>query len=122
LLAYIPLILTSVSLNALAQILLKQGMVSIGRFEFVAGQVSVLLPKIAFNPFVIGGMGCYALSIGLWLVVLSRVEVSAAYPFLSVGYIIAAAAGYWLFEENLGVARVLGIALICCGVVLISRS
>ena len=121
-LTYIPLILTSVGLNALAQILLKQGMLAVGRFDFAAGQVAAILPKVALNPFVIGGMACYAVSIGLWLLVLSRVEVSAAYPFLSVGYIIAAIAGYWLFGENLSLVRVLGIVLICGGVVLVSRS
>ena len=120
--AYIPLILTSVSLNALAQILLKQGMLSIGRFDFSAGQMAATLPRVALNPFVVGGMACYALSIGLWLMVLSRVEVSAAYPFLSVGYVIAVAAGYWFFGEGLGLARILGISLICAGVVLVARS
>lgn len=121
-LAHIPLILVSVSLNALAQILLKQGMLGIGRFAFAADQLFAVLPRIAFNPFVAGGMACYALSIGLWLMVLSRVEVSAAYPFLSVGYVIAAAAGYWLFGEALGAARIAGIALICAGVVLVAQS
>ena len=121
-LAHIPLILVSVSLNALAQILLKQGMLGIGRFAFGADQLFAVLPRIALNPFVVGGMACYAVSIGLWLMVLSRVEVSAAYPFLSVGYVIAAAAGYWLFGEALGVARIAGIALICAGVVLVAQS
>ena len=120
--AYIPLILTSVSLNALAQILLKQGMLTVGRFDFAAGQLATILPKVALNPFVAGGMACYALSIALWLLVLSRVEVSAAYPFLSIGYVIAAAAGYWFFDENLGGVRILGITLICAGVMLVSRS
>lgn len=121
-LAHIPLILISVSLNALAQILLKQGMLGIGRFAFSPDQLLAILPRIVLNPFVAGGMACYAISIGLWLMVLSRVEVSAAYPFLSVGYIIAAAAGYWLFGESLGAARILGIALICGGVVLVAQS
>ena len=120
-LAYIPLIITSVSLNAIAQILLKQGMLNIGRFEFAAGSIAAALPRVALDPFVIAGMSCYAASVGLWLLVLSRVEVGAAYPFNSFGYVIAAMAGYWLFGESLGVARVLGIALICCGVVLIAR-
>ena len=121
-LAHIPLILVSVSLNALAQILLKQGMLGIGRFAFAADQLFAVLPRIALNPFVVGGMACYAVSIGLWLMVLSRVEVSAAYPFLSVGYVIAAAAGYWWFGEALGAARIAGIALICAGVVLVAQS
>lgn len=121
-LTYVPLILTSVSLNALAQILLKLGMVRIGRFDLAAGQIASILPKVVLSPFIVGGMACYAISIGLWLVVLSRVDVSAAYPFNSVGFVIAAVVGYWFFGESIGVARITGIALICAGVVLISSS
>lgn len=121
-LTYVPLILTSVSLNALAQILLKLGMVRIGRFDLAAGQIASIVPKVALSPFIVGGMACYAISIGLWLVVLSRVDVSAAYPFNSIGFVIAAMVGYWFFGESIGVARITGIALICAGVVLISSS
>lgn len=121
-LAYIPIILTSVGLNALAQILLKQGMLAIGRFDFAAGQLAAVLPRVALSPFIAGGMVCYALSIGLWLLVLSRVDVSAAHPFLSIGFVISAIVGYWFFGEAIGPTRILGIVLICAGVVMISRS
>ena len=121
-LSSIPLILTSVALNAVAQLLLKQGMLSVARFEQDLAGLTALLPRAALNPFVIGGVGCYVLSFWLWLLVLARVEVSAAYPFLSIGFVIAAIAGYLLLNESLGLERILGIALICGGVILISRS
>lgn len=56
------------------------------------------------------------------MLVLSRVDVSAAYPFLSVGYIIAAVGGWLFFAEQISGQRMLGIALICVGVVFIARS
>lgn len=67
-------------------------------------------------------MFCYATSILLWMSVLSKVEVSFAYPFLSVGYVVAAIAGYCLFNENLSPLRIIGIIVICIGVILISQS
>jgi multidrug transporter EmrE-like cation transporter len=122
LLSSIPLILTSVGLNALAQILLKRGMLAVGRFELAPDQLAAALPRVALDPSILGGMACYALSIGLWLTVLSRVDLSIAYPFLSLGFVVAAAAGHWLFGEPLGPARLLGTALIVAGVLLIARA
>jgi len=74
------------------------------------------------NPYLWSGLCCYALSIGLWLAVLSKVQVSLAYPMLSVGYIIAAVLGYVFLHESLSPHRMLGIGVICLGVVLISRT
>jgi len=67
-------------------------------------------------------MTCYALSIGIWLIVLGKTEVSLAYPLLSIGYIITAIIGYYILGENVNLTRIAGIALICFGIVVISRS
>jgi multidrug transporter EmrE-like cation transporter len=56
------------------------------------------------------------------MAVLSRVEVSFAYPFLSIGYVVVAIVGYYFFNESLTLTRILGILIICVGVYLISRS
>ena len=74
------------------------------------------------NIWLWGAMICYALSILLWMAVLSKVEVSFAYPFLSIGYVVAAVVGYYFFGESLSVIRIVGIVIICIGVYLISRS
>ena len=119
---YVPLILSGVLLNAVAQLFLKQGMLQIGHFDFTVANALTVGAKVATSPSVALGLGCYGLSVGLWLLVLSRVDVSFAYPFLSVGYVVTAAIGYTMFNEAIGVARVLGIALICLGVIFIARS
>jgi multidrug transporter EmrE-like cation transporter len=119
---HIPLILASVTMNALAQVFLKIGMTDVGKFQFDINSIASRILPVATNKFIIGGMTCYAVSIGLWLLVLSRTEVSAAYPFLSVGYVIVAFLGYFVFHDALTLTRIGGIALICSGVVLISRS
>jgi multidrug transporter EmrE-like cation transporter len=76
---------------------------------------------VSLNPWMIAGLGCYGVSILLWMAVLSKVEVSAAYPLTSIGFIIAAAVGYFFLGETLGMSRAVGIALVCCGVVFITR-
>ena len=121
-LKYIPLILFGVTLNAVAQLLLKKGMITIGQFAFSGRDILKIAPTVALNPYVVGGLVSYVLSVGLWMLVLSRVDVSVAYPFLSIGYIIAAFGGWLFFSEDLSIARMVGIALICVGVVFVARS
>jgi multidrug transporter EmrE-like cation transporter len=85
------------------------------------GLVSNLVTMIG-NLWLWAAMVCYAISILLWMAVLSKVEVSFAYPFLSIGYVVAALVGYQFFGESLSLVRIAGIAVICVGVYLISRS
>jgi len=120
---YLPLIITGVLLNALAQLALKQGMRSVGTFSFTKGTAVMQAAFAAsMNPFILTGLACYVMSVIVWLMVLSRVEVSYAYPLLSIGYIVTALAGQFLFHENLTLTRWLGIGIICMGVWLITRT
>ncbi|MGB0723660.1 MAG: EamA family transporter [Gammaproteobacteria bacterium] len=119
---YIPLILSGVLLNAAAQLMLKKGMINIGHFEFTPSGILPIIGQTATNLFIVGGLACYVLSVGIWMLVLSRVEVSWAYPFLSVGYIVTAVVAYAAFGEDLSPSRIIGILLICLGVIFISRS
>jgi multidrug transporter EmrE-like cation transporter len=119
---YLPLIMLGVMLNAAAQLFLKEGMRRIGHFEFVWANLVPIGFMVAGNFFVLAGLACYVVSVGVWLLVLSRVEVSFAYPLLSVGYIVNAVAGYYLFQENLSLTRITGILIICVGVYFITRS
>ena len=116
----IVLILLSVLLNCAAQLLIRKGML----IEGEVGMQNMLshVASMITNVWLWGAMLCYALSIFLWMSVLSKVEVSYAYPFLSVGYVVSAVAGYALFNENLSPIRIAGIIVICIGVILISRS
>ncbi len=119
---YLPLILLGVLLNAAAQLFLKEGMRRIGHFDFVWSNLVPIALQVAGNVFILGGLLCYVISVVVWLLVLSRVEVSYAYPLLSVGYIVNAVAGYYLFHENLSITRISGIVIICIGVYFVTKS
>lgn len=116
----IILILVSVLLNCTAQLCIRKGMLLVG--ETGMSNMITNLGAMVTNIWLWGAMICYALSILLWMAVLSKVEVSFAYPFLSVGYVVAAVVGYYFFGESLSVIRIVGIVIICIGVYLISRS
>lgn len=119
---YIPLILAVVTTNAISQMLLKQGMVTIGKFDFSGQGILGVLPTVVLNPWVIGGLLMLVFSMGLHLMSLSRVELSFAYPFLSISYILVLLAGYVWFGETINSSRMVGVGLICLGTFFIARS
>lgn len=116
------LIMTGVLLNAAAQLLLKAGTNAVGRFEFSLANVVPVGMKLAFEPHIMGGLACYVVSVVVWIMGLSRVEVSIAYPMLSVGYILNAVAAWYLFGESMTAQKLVGIAFIVLGVFLVARN
>jgi multidrug transporter EmrE-like cation transporter len=117
------LILTGVGLNAAAQLLLKVATRPLAHFsEFNAdtlgSSLGILIKSLPFWT----GMVCYAASVCVWLAALSKAPVSTAYPMLSLGYVVVAAVSVMWLGESMAPAKVLGIALICAGVILVSRS
>jgi multidrug transporter EmrE-like cation transporter len=116
------LVLLGVLLNAAAQLLLKAGTNTIGHFEFSLANALPVGMKVATEPFILGGITCYVVSVVVWILALSRVEVSIAYPMLSIGYILNAVAAYFLFGEAVSVQRLAGIGIIILGVYIVARS
>ena len=116
------LILTGVMLNAGAQLLLKAGVTPLGVLSVGWHNLLPTALKVLAQWPILAGLGCYVVSVGVWIVGLSRVEVSLAYPMLSLGYVVNALAAWWLFGEALGPMRWGGMVLILGGVLLMSRS
>ena len=116
------LLMAGVLLNAGAQLLLKAGTNSVGVFEFSRDNLLPVGLKLATEPHIAGGIGCYVVSVVVWILALSRVEVSIAYPMLSVGYIVNAVAAWLLFGEAVTPMRMLGIGIIIVGVYVVARS
>jgi len=116
------LILFGVLLNAVAQLLLKAGTNAIGHFAFSRDNILPVGWQLATEPHILGGLTCYVVSVVVWILALSRVEVSIAYPMLSIGYVVNALAAWWLFGEMVSVTRLTGIGIIIIGVYIVARS
>ena len=116
------LVLAGVLLNAAAQLLLKAGTNAVGHFEFTGANIVPVGLRLALEPHILGGVSCYVVSLVVWIMALSRVEVSIAYPMLSIGYVINAVAAWTLFGESVGALRLTGIGFIIVGVFLVARS
>lgn len=116
------LILFSVLLAVLGQFFLKKGMLGIGQIPLNLGTPFFLLKKVFTNLGLFFGFFLFAVSSITWLVVLSRVDLSFAYPMVSTGYILALFISWKFLGEEISLLRWMAVVVICIGVFLLSRS
>ena len=121
-LASFGLVGAAVLLGVAGQLLLKAGTNAVGRFAFSLENAVPVGLQLALEPRILAGTGCYALSLVLWVMALSRTEVSVMYPMVSLGFALNALLAWWLLGEALGAQRLAGIAVIMLGVWLVARS
>lgn len=115
-------ILTGILLNATAQLLLKKGTNAVGAIHLTLENWWSIGWQLATQLPIIGGLGCYVLSVVVWIIGLSRVDVTIAYPLLSIGYIVNAIGAWYFLGETLSPQRILAIAVIIIGVALLVKS
>jgi multidrug transporter EmrE-like cation transporter len=111
----LSLILVAVTMSAAAQILFKIGLT--GPAPVASGVIGALL-----TPAIAGGLALYGVGTLVWLAALSRVEVSQAYPFVGLGFVLTALFGHYLFGDRLSLHRVAGVLLVILGIVVIART
>lgn len=118
------LIVLSVALSAFAQIALKQGMSSPIVQSSLAHSTSWLQTALSIgqSAYVVLGLALYVLGAMLWLLVLGKLDVSKAYPFVGLGFVFTMLLGYLLLGEQVTGVRFTGTLLIMAGVYLVSKS
>jgi drug/metabolite transporter (DMT)-like permease len=116
----LALILASVGLSAVAQMFLKLGVSAVARGG-AAGPAATLL-TYAMSPYVLLGLALYGLGAILWLFVLARLPLTAAYPFVGLGFVATLAIGVLTLNEAVTPGRLAGTLLIAVGCVLVARS
>ncbi len=121
-LSMIAPILISVIFSIVGQLILKRGMSDLGPVSLTGRNILDTVWAIALNPYVIVGMIIFVTSFLLWLVGLSRVPLSYAYPFISLSYVVILAASYFLLGEPISLLRLLGVVVICAGVIVVALS
>ena len=118
----ILLILLSITIAVGGQILLKIGMNKIGEINISsASSVGHLFTGIVKSPTVLVGLFLYAISAVLWLIVISSVDLSFAYPFIGLTYVLILVVSKFVLKEDVNPIRWIGTAIITIGVVVISR-
>jgi drug/metabolite transporter (DMT)-like permease len=115
------LILSSILLNAIAQILMRKGMLQIGEVSLTSSFLKTMSKMIA-SPFLCLSIFCYGMSVLIWMTVLSRVEVSFTYAFSSLGYVFVIVMSMFILREHISTMRIIGVGIICFGIVLVAKS
>jgi multidrug transporter EmrE-like cation transporter len=120
--AAFALVMTGVLLNAIAQLALKASVSDTGIIDLDIQSLLSSAGSLASNLGLWLGLICYAISVVVWILALSRVDVSIAYPMLSIGYIVNAFAAWHLFNEPMNIEKIIGIGIIILGVYILARS
>lgn len=113
----------SVLLSAIAQVSLKHGLNQVKlRMQNRGTAALVLIPAVAQEIWVWLWGACFIVATGLWLLGVQRLDLSFAFPLLSVGYILVNLLSMLLFRERVDGMRWLAVIIICVGVIFIARS
>jgi len=116
-----PLLLATL-LGVAGQLVLKYAMSQMGALQLSADGVPMLIWRMATSPYVIGGLLIYGLGTFFWLIFLSRVPLSYAYPFISLGIVLGLLSAWGVFHEHVPPLRWVGMLVVCAGVLLVSRT
>ena len=118
----IPLLLFTVFTNFLSQILLKRGMSDYSEVSIVDRGVVPYFFSVATNAFVISGLVVMVVSMASHLVVLSKADISFAYPFLGLSFVLITVYGHYVLHEPLNAWKIFGVLFIVTGVVMVAQS
>jgi multidrug transporter EmrE-like cation transporter len=117
------LILASILMSVAGQYVLKVGAKQLGQVGVEdAGRAANVIFAAATNPWIIGGLACYGLGAVTWIMVLTRVPLSWAYPILALNQVLILAVAAAFLGEQVSALRWGGVVLIITGVFLVSRS
>ncbi|NWF78729.1 MAG: EamA family transporter [Chloroflexi bacterium] len=116
------LILAATVLGVIGQLLLKHGMGGMGPLSVSLVGVPKIVWQIATSPFVVGGLLMYVIGTFFWLITLSRLDLSFAYPFVSLNQVLVFIASWLVLHEEVNPLRALGMFVICIGILLVARS
>ncbi len=117
-----PLMLIAVVIAVMGELLLKTAMNAFGVMHLEPRTIPRTVWSLATNPLILTAMAAYAVSVFLWLAVLSRLELSYAYPWWALGFVLVTLASQVLLHEAVPPLRYLGVAVICLGLVILARA
>jgi len=120
---FYALLLTSVTFNVTANILLKKGVLSFGGLSGNLTKLFLEISKAAANPFILIGLGLYGLSFLIWLRVLTFNDLSRAYPiFATIVFMFTTIGSIKFLNEDISILRIVGIAVMLLGIFIVARS
>ena len=119
---YFYFIILTIILNASAQLLIKRGVLVFSNENLTLKLLYTNLDKIIFNSYIVFGLICMVISMITHIISLSKFELSYAFPFISISYVIVFLGSFYFFNENLSLMRIFGLFLIILGTIFVAKS
>lgn len=120
---FYALLIVSVTFNVTANILLKTGVTKTGGISAETANIITNIAKVAFSPFIIFGLFLYGLSFLIWLRVLTFNDLSRAYPiFATIVFMLTTIGSIRFLNEEISLARIVGIIIMLVGIFIVARS
>lgn len=117
----ICIIVLSVSISSTGHVLLKFGLSSLALEQLEPENTVSKLLAVASQPWLMLGLLFHVAALFVWLVALRRADITFAYPFLALGYVLVSLLGTFWLGETLNASRVAGMVLIVVGIIVLSR-
>jgi multidrug transporter EmrE-like cation transporter len=115
-----PILITSF-VTVAGQLLLKRGVSDLGTLSFSFNELFALIPRALLNVWIIGGMVLFGMSFFLWILLLSKMSLSIAYPTLiSVNFFLITIGSWFIFREQTSFFQIAGLVTIIMGIYLLS--
>ena len=118
----IIIILLSISISSTGHIFLKKGMMTHALNAVKSDSIFGLVWTVGTNPWIIGGVFLQILALVAWLWALSKVEISFAYPFLALGYVLVSAMAWLWLGEELNPMKIAGMGIIIIGILVLAKA
>lgn len=118
----IVIIISSILLSSIAHILLKKGMMTHALKEIKNDNILEVAIAVGTNPWVVTGIILHVGALVVWLLALSKVDISFAYPFLALGYVLVSLMAYYYLGEELSITKIIGMLIIIVGIMVLVKA
>lgn len=119
--SYLYIVLT-IALTVFGQIAIKMQVMQAGALPDASGDKIAFLIRLLLNPWIISAFFAAFLASISWMGAMTKFQLSHAYPFMSLNFVIVLLLSGWLFDEPLSMAKILGISLICIGTIVAAQN
>lgn len=111
----------TILLTVYGQLVIKWQVAAAGEFPDTPSGKALFLARLLINPWVISALLAALGAVVAWMAAMTKLDLSHAYPFMSLAFVLVVAGSIWFFHEPLTLAKVVGLALICAGIVIGSQ-
>jgi multidrug transporter EmrE-like cation transporter len=111
----------TILLTVYSQLIIKWQVIGAGAFPADTADKAWFLARLLVNPWVVSALVALMVAVVTWMAAMTKLELSHAYPFVSLAFVLVVLCSAWFFNEPLTATKLAGLALVCVGIVIGSQ-